>query len=111
MANVSFYLEALRTFNEPVTVRDVYSKAVEMFGEKIQGDRGSARQSLERCVLLGRAEKRGTRYIVSASSADPVAELQAKVMALEIERRRLFAEKYELEKKLAEAKKQPTDNQ
>ena len=91
MANVSVYFEALATFSEPATVKQVYAKAVEMFGNRVTGDRGSCRQCLDRYVLRGEAEKPGRGlYLVSMSYVDPVSKLvtQNRVLQTEIDRLR-----------------------
>lgn len=91
MANVSVYFEALATFSEPATVKQVYAKAIEMFGNRVTGDRGSCRQCLDRYVLRGEAEKAGRGlYLVSMSYVDPVSKLatQNRVLQTEIDRLR-----------------------
>lgn len=98
MANKSFYLEALLTFSEPATGKDVYYKAVQMFGNKIKGDKQSCRQSLERFVLQGLATKdeRGL-YLATSKAYDPISELGTKVRVLEAECDRLRQRIKELE--------------
>jgi hypothetical protein len=91
MANVSVYFEALATFSEPATVKQVYAKAVEMFGNRVTGDRGSCRQCLDRYVLRGEAEKAGRGlYLVSMAYVDPVSQLatQNRVLQTEVDRPR-----------------------
>lgn len=102
MANVSLYIEALKAFNEPATVREVHQRAVELFGDKVRGDRTSARQSLDRFVLHGKVEKIGSKYVLSASTADPIADLQGKILVLEAERDRLLQANYDLQLKVAQ---------
>lgn len=91
MANISLYFEALTTFNSPATAKQVYDKAREMFGNQVVGDRNSCRQSLERYVLRGKAEKKGKGlYLVSMSYIDPISALstQNRVLQTEIEKLR-----------------------
>lgn len=91
MANVSVYFEALAAFSEPATVKQVYDKAKEMFGDRVTGDRGSCRQCLDRYVLRGEAEKAGRGlYLVSMSYVDPVSQLatQNRVLKTEVDRLR-----------------------
>lgn len=98
MANISLYFEALTTFNSPATAKQVYDKAREMFGNQVVGDRNSCRQSLERYVLRGKAEKKGKGlYLVSMSYVDPISELGTKVRVLETECDRLRQRIRELE--------------
>jgi hypothetical protein len=85
------YFEALATFNEPATAKQVYDKASEMFGGQVSGDRTSCRQCLDRYVLRGKAEKTGRGlYLVSMSYVDPVSQLatQNRVLQTEVERLR-----------------------
>ena len=99
MANKSFYLEALLTFSEPATGKDVYYKAVQMFGNnKIKGDKQSCRQSLERYVLqeLATKDDRGL-YLATSKAYDPISELGTKVRVLEAECERLRQRIKELE--------------
>lgn len=102
MANISIYFEALATFSTPATAKQVYDKAREMFGEQVTGDKTSCRQSLERYVLRGKAEKQskgrakhGNLYQVSMAYVDPISTLT-------IENRTLKAEVERLRKRLAE---------
>ena len=102
MANISIYFEALATFSTPATSKEVYEKAKEMFGEQVTGDKASCRQSLERYVLRGKAEKQtkghakhGNLYQVSMAYVDPISTLT-------IENRTLKAEVERLRKRLAE---------
>lgn len=102
MANIPIYIETLRSFDEPATVREVHERAVKLFGEKVRGDRTSARQSLDRFVLHGKVEKIGSKYLLSAAAADPVSELQGKLAMVEAERDRLLQVNYELQLKIAQ---------
>ncbi len=97
MANLSVYLEALQTFSTPATAREVHEKAVQMFGSEVKGDRASARQSLERYVLRGKADKNGTRYLISMKVADPLSALATENRTLKAEVERLKARIEELE--------------
>jgi hypothetical protein len=98
MANISIYFEALATFNEPVGAKQVYEKAMEMFGDQVAGDRGSCRQSLERYVSRGKAEKTGRGlYIVSMRYADPISALTTENRVLKVEIDRLRQRIKELE--------------
>lgn len=98
MANKSFYIEALLTFSTPATTKEVHQKAEQMFGNKIKGDKQSCRQSLERFVLQGLANKddRGM-YLATAKAYDPINELATKVRVLEAECNRLRQRIAELE--------------
>ena len=98
MSNVSVYFEALATFSEPATAKQVYAKAVEMFGNRVTGDRGSCRQCLDRYVLRGEAEKAGRGlYLVSMAYVDPVSQLATQNRVLEAECDRLRQRIKELE--------------
>ena len=101
-SHYSVYLEALMDFTTPATAKQVYEKAKEMFGEQVTGDKTSCRQSLERYVLRGKAEKQskghakhGNLYQVSMAYVDPISTLT-------IENRTLKAEVERLRKRLAE---------
>lgn len=98
MANKSFYIEALLTFSDPATTKEVHQKAEQMFGNKIKGDKQSCRQSLERFVLQGLATKdeRGL-YLATSKAYDPISELGTKVRVLEAECERLRQRIKELE--------------
>lgn len=98
MANISVYIESLATFNTPATARQVYEKAREMFGDRVVGDQASCRQSLDRYVLRGKAEKKGKGlYLISMRYVDPVSDLATKVRVLEAECERLRQRIKELE--------------
>lgn len=98
MANISVYIESLATFNAPATARQVYEKAREMFGDRVVGDQASCRQSLDRYVLRGKAEKKGKGlYLISMRYVDPVSDLATKVRVLEAECERLRQRIKELE--------------
>ena len=91
MANISVYIESLATFNTPATARQVYEKAREMFGDRVVGDQASCRQSLDRYVLRGKAEKKGKGlYLISMRYVDPINELatQNRVLQTEVDRLR-----------------------
>jgi cell division protein FtsB len=68
-----------------------------MFGSEVKGDRASARQSLERYVLRGKADKNGTRYLISMKVADPLSALATENRTLKAEVERLKARIEELE--------------
>ena len=98
MANISVYIESLATFNTPATARQVYEKAREMFGDRVVGDQSSCRQSLDRYVLRGKAEKKGKGlYLISMRYVDPISDLATKVRVLEAECERLRQRIKELE--------------
>ena len=98
MANISVYIESLATFNTPATARQVYEKAREMFGDRVVGDQASCRQSLDRYVLRGKAEKKGKGlYLISMRYVDPISDLATKVRVLEAECERLRQRIKELE--------------
>jgi hypothetical protein len=98
MANISVYIESLATFNTPATARQVYEKAREMFGDRVVGDQASCRQSLDRYVLRGKAEKKGKGlYLISMRYVDPISDLATKVRVLEAECDRLRQRINELE--------------
>lgn len=91
MANTSIYFEALMTFNAPATAKEVHDKAKEMFADQVAGDKGSCRQSLERYVLRGKAEKKDKgRYLASMAYVDPISTLttENRVLRTEIDRLR-----------------------
>jgi len=83
MANKTVYLEALATFSEPATVREIHEKAKEMFGDQVRGESISARQSLVRYVGLGRARKVGTRFAIVPDALDETAQLNTRLRMAE----------------------------
>lgn len=94
----SFYLEALQTFSEPVSVRQVHEKARQMFGDQVSDDRTSCRQCLDRHALKGNVEKVSSgRYLISMHYVDPIKELVTKNRMLEAECERLRQRVAELE--------------
>lgn len=98
MANISVYIESLATFNSPATARQVYEKAREMFGDRVVGDQASCRQSLDRYVLRGKAEKKGKGlYLISINYVDPIANLTTENRVLKTENERLRQRIRELE--------------
>lgn len=100
MSNKSLYIDALLTFDRPASVREVYEKAVEMFGPKVKGDRGSARACLERYLGTGKVTKQGTRYYATIEAADPIMHLSTQLKMLEGENERLRDRVKELEQEL-----------
>jgi hypothetical protein len=97
MANVSLYIEALATFSDPVSAKEVHTKAAELFGAAVQGDVSSARQSLERYVLRNKVEKHGTKYRIGMAFVDPLGAAMAQNKALRIENDKLKQRIAELE--------------
>ena len=97
MANVSLYIEALAAFSDPVSAKEVHTKAAELFGAAVQGDVSSARQSLERYVLRGKVEKHGTKYRIGMTFVDPLGAALAQNKALKIENAQLRQRITELE--------------
>ena len=94
----SFYLEALQTFSEPVSVRQVHEKAKQMFGDQVSDDRASCRQSLDRHTFKGSVEKVSSgRYLISMRYVDPISDLATKIRVLEAECERLRQRIKELE--------------
>lgn len=100
MANKSIYIDALLTFDRAASVREIYDKAVEMFGPKVKGDRGSARLCLERYLGTGKVVKEGTKYYATIEAADPIMHLSTKVKMLEGENEKLRDRVKELEQEL-----------
>lgn len=92
MANQSYYLEALIQFTQPATTREVHTKAIEMFGDQVKGDRTSCRLSLDRQVAMGKAEKVEKRYVATQLAYDPVGALSTKARVLEAKLKALEAE-------------------
>lgn len=94
----SFYLEALQTFSEPVSVRQVHERAKQMFGDQVSDDRSSCRQCLDRHVFRGNVERVSAgRYLISMRYVDPISELATKIRVLEAECERLRQRIKELE--------------
>lgn len=104
MANKSLYIDALLTFDQPASVREVYEKAVEMFGPKVKGDRGSARLCLERYLGTGKVIKHGTKYYATVEAADPIMHLTTKVKMLEGQNEKLRDRIKDLELELKEVR-------
>jgi len=106
MANVSYYLEALMMFDEPVSAREVHQKATEMFGDSVRGDRSSCRMSLDRYVSTGKVEKRDNRYYATQLAVDPIGALTTKMRIAQAENAALRKRVKELETEVAELKSQ-----
>lgn len=104
MANSTIYLDALLTFEEPATVKDVHEKAIEMFGSLVKGDRGSARACLERYIGTGKVIKEGSRYYATIEAADPIMRLTTRIKVLESELEQSRENCRKLEKQLQAAR-------
>lgn len=100
MANSTIYLDALLTFEEPATVKEVHSRAIDMFGSLVKGDRGSARACLERYIGTGKVIKEGSRYYATIEAADPIMRLTTRIKVLEGELALARENCRKLEKKL-----------
>ena len=102
MANQSLYLEALIQFPQPATARDVHDKAIQMFGDKVKGDRTSCRLSLDRQVAMGKVEKIENRYVATQLAYDPIGALHTQCRVMETKLKALEAENAELKARIAE---------
>ena len=98
MANKSVYLAALEAFDTPASVREIHAKAREMFGDDVKGESISARQSLGRYVLLGKAQKIGFKYLIAPESMGNEAKLESRIRELEDENAKLRGQIADLER-------------
>jgi hypothetical protein len=97
MSNVTLYLDALASFEAPATVKEVHEKAKAMFGDRVKGERASARQSLERWVTKGLVLKENGKYWAKIEAIDPVMKLTTQLKMLEAENQKLRARIAELQ--------------
>ena len=103
MANTPYYLAALASFTTPATHKDVFDRAVEMYGTGIKGNYSSARGSLDRFVLLGKAKKDEFGFYWIENIVDPFKGMSSKLLAAEQRIKQLESKVKELEGKLFEA--------
>ena len=89
MANIPLYLQALASFDQPATARQVHQKAFEMFGDQFRGESPSARQSLDRFAKIGKAKKEGIYYTLGDVMGNSPSELEIRTRRSEEETERL----------------------